>query len=131
MGTSVRPLLGAFRIGKSLRVVFDISGSGEILTIKSSSGIGYVKTGSVYRYCSTSGGMNDNNKHKGKPLNIEDLRKLAKKGKDITLADFAPYAHWEIDPDRRLLDMEGLYTVNVWVSADGDTACIVTEKTVG
>lgn len=109
---------------------FSISNGGDTLTLKSAS-LGFTKAGAVYQYRSNKEYLDGYNRIDGGELTLELVRKLAKKGHLLNLADFRQYACVAINPDHKVFDVEGKYTLTVIYGADGDTYCTIERNASG
>lgn len=114
----------------NISATFIISDHGDTLTLKSAN-LGFAKDGSVYKYRSNADYLKQYNKVEGKKLTLEELRKLAKKAQNLTFEDFNNYTYVEIDPDYRLFDVDGEYTLRVKYTSDGETVCTVERNSSG
>lgn len=121
--------------GEDASATFEISDSGDTLTLKSASLI-FTKIGAVYKYRSNADYLNQYPKAEypeieGKPLTVDALRELAKKAPNLTVSDFEKYTHFVIDPDFHVFDVEGEYTLRVIYDIDGNTGCTVERNSSG
>ena len=110
---------------------FSVSDDGDTLTLKMSSGIAFTKIGAVYKYRSKAEYIGKYSKHAGDALTLEMVRELAGKGSALTQADFEKYACVVIDPDYRIYDVEGKYTLTIIYDVDGNTSCRIERNASG
>ena len=103
-------------------VSFAISDGGKTLTIETSD-LQYARVGSVYQYQSNADYLSKYDKIDGRKLTVEILRKMAQNASGIVFSDFDKYAYVERDPDHRIFDIEGQYTLTVLLGADGQLSC--------
>lgn len=109
---------------------FGISDGGDTLTLLSSN-LGFTKVGASYRHRSNKEYLNSLTKIDGERLTLDTLRALAQKAPNLTVSDFEKYAHYDVDPDDHIFDIEGDYTLEVVASADGDIHCTVERNSSG
>lgn len=109
---------------------FAISDGGDTLTLTDSN-IGFTKIGAVYQYRSKTDYYSKYSKIDGAKLTLELVRELAKKAQALTFADFAQYAHVDLDPDYHIFDIEGAYTLSVIYYAEGNTESIIERNSSG
>lgn len=116
--------------GENSSATFEISDSGDTLTLKSAS-LGFAKVGAVYKYRSNADYLSQYPKIEGETLTVDALRELAKKAPNLTVSDFERYAHFDLDPDYHVFDVEGEYTLKVVYDIAGDTSCTVERNSSG
>lgn len=100
---------------------FSVSDAGDTLTLTASN-IGFTKIGAVYQYRPKADYLSVYSKIDGDELTLELVRKLAHKAQALTFADFEKYAHYDIDPDYHVFEIEGKYTLRVICSTESDTS---------
>lgn len=115
---------------ENTNAAFAISDGGNMLTLKSASLI-FTKVGAVYKYISRKDYFSKYDRVGGKELTLEALRELAHKGPSLTLADFEQYACIIVDPDYKIYDVEGDYTLTVIYDINGNTSCMVEHNASG
>lgn len=109
---------------------FSISNGGDTLTLKSAS-LGFTKVGAVYQYRPNKEYLDGYNRIDGEELTLELVRNLAQKGYFLTMADFRKYACVAINPEHKVFDIEGEYTLTVIYGADGNTYCTIERNASG
>ena len=109
---------------------FEVSNGGDTLTLKSAN-LGFTKVGAVYKYHSNTDYLSQYPKIKGEALTVGALRELAKKAPNLTVSDFEKYAHFVIDPDYHVFNIEGEYTLTVIYDIDGNTSCTIKRNSTG
>ncbi|HAS74262.1 MAG TPA: hypothetical protein DCS67_08980, partial [Clostridiales bacterium UBA8960] len=109
---------------------FEVSNGGDTLTLKSAN-LGFTKVGAVYKYRSNTDYLSQYPKIKGEALTVGALRELAKKAPNLTVSDFEKYAHFVIDPDYHVFNIEGEYTLTVIYDIDGNTSCTIKRNSTG
>jgi hypothetical protein len=116
--------------GENASATFEISDSGDTLTLKTASLI-FTKAGAVYKYRSNADYLSQYPEIDGETLTVSALRELAKKAPELTVSDFQKYAHYDIYPDYHIFDVEGEYTLKVIYDGDGNTGCTVERLSSG
>lgn len=117
--------------GENVSAAFSVSDDGDTLTLTNSSSIAFTKIGAVYKYRSKEEHLGKHSKHAGDALTLEIVRELAGKGSALTQADFEKYACVVIDPDYRIYDVEGKYTLTIICDVDGNTSCRIERNASG
>lgn len=110
---------------------FSVSDDGDTLTLKKSSSLAFTKIGAVYKYRSKAEWLDKHSNKTGDALTLEIVRELAQKGSALTQADFEKYACVIIDPDYRIYDVEGKYTLTIICDGDGKTNCTIERNASG
>ncbi len=116
--------------GENTSATFEVSDSGDTLTLKSARLL-FTKSGAVYKYRSNADYLSQYAEIEGETLTVDVLRELAKKAPNLTVSDFEKYAHFDIDPDRHVFDVEGEYTLRVIGYSDSNTSCTVERNSSG
>jgi hypothetical protein len=121
--------------GENTSATFEVSDSGDTLTLKSASLI-FTKVGAVYKYRSNADYLSQHPKIEypeieGETLTVDALRELSKKAPNLSVSDFEKYTHFDIDPDFHVFDVEGEYTLRVICDSDGNTSCTVERNSSG
>jgi len=120
----------------AMGAVFTVSDDGDTLTLESAT-IGFTEPGSVYKYRSDADYIKSYKKVDGKKLTLDRLRKLANSGQPlvyspIVFSDFDGYACVENGSDYRRFDIDGEYTLAVWLNAsNGGTHCVIERNSSG
>jgi hypothetical protein len=116
--------------GDACSATFEISDGGDTLTLVSAN-LNFTKSGAVYTYRSNADYLSSLTKVDGEKLTLDMVRELAKKAPNLTVADFEKYEHFEKDLDYLIIDIEGDYTLEAILSADGHTHCTVERNSGG
>lgn len=131
--------LGHYQVsGDDLTVTYDegasakflVSETGDMLTLTASN-IGYTKIGAVYQYRPKADFLSVYSKIDGEELTLEIVRELAKKAQTLTIADFKKYAHFYIDPDYHVFEIENKYTLSVICSNGGEASFTIEQNSSG
>ena len=131
--------LGHYQLnGDELTVTYDegasatfwVSETGDTLTLTATN-VSFTQIGAVYQYRANADYLSVCKIIDGEELTLEVVRELAKKAQNLTFADFEKYAHFDIDPDYHVFEIEDKYTLNVICSTDGDTAFTIKEISSG
>lgn len=112
------------------RVAFSVSDAGDTLTLTASN-IGFTKIGAIYQYRPKADYLSSYSKIDGEELTLEMLRELAKKAQTLTFADFKKYAHYDIDPNYHIFEIEGQYTLSIICDSEGDTTLTIEQNSSG
>jgi len=131
--------LGHYQVnGDELTVTYDegasatflVSDTGDTLTLTASN-IGFTKIGADYQYRPKVDYLSVYSKIDGEELTLEAVHELAKKAQALTFADFKKYAHFEIDPDYHVFEIEGKYTLKILCGSEGDTSLTIEQNSSG
>jgi len=111
-------------------VTFTVSDDRNALTIKASD-LQCTKVGLVYKYQSNADYLSKYKKNNGEQLTVESLRQMSQNAQNIVFSDFDKYAYVERDPDYRIFNVEGRYTLTVVLGSDGQLSCTLSQNSSG
>jgi hypothetical protein len=115
---------------ENIHATFKISDHGDTLTLRTTT-LGFTKVGSVYRFRPNLDNLSQYDKVDGEILTIDILRELVKKAPNLTLSNFEKYAHYKVNEARNIYDVNGKYTLETYITSDGDNNLFLNRNSDG